>query len=221
MPPGSPSSWACSSSSSPSSRSWPSSSGCSSGAPGPGSSPAWPWLWPPPPGPWPGPTPPRSWPSSERFSWGGVFAAAVRPALAARREAAFAGLVLASLWLARSIDGLAVLRTRGLLETTIAHAVLTQETWGSFLIEESLPGLDRSEKEIVAFFKDPRPSQNTDLAHGLWAKTSVAKSNWHSSLEVRDAEGNTLSRFSLNVPKILGAPPTSSRPRTGPSCRTS
>ena len=138
---------------------------------------------------------------------GGVFAAAVRPALAARREAAFAGLVLASLWLARSIDGLAVLRTRGLLETTIAHAVLTQETWGSFLIEESLPGLDRSEREIVAFFKDPPPSQNTDFAHGLWAKTSVAKSNWHSSLEVRDAEGNTLSRFSLNVPKILGDPP--------------
>ncbi|MCU0244841.1 MAG: HAMP domain-containing histidine kinase, partial [Acidobacteria bacterium] len=30
---------------------------------------------------------------------------------------------------------------------------------------------------------------------------------WHSSLEVRDAEGNTLSRFSLNVPRILGDPP--------------
>ncbi|MCU0244620.1 MAG: hypothetical protein MUE80_07755, partial [Acidobacteria bacterium] len=134
----------------------------------------------------------------------GACVAAVRPALTARREAAFAGLVLASLWLARTADGLAVLRTRAVLETTVAHTVLTQEAWGGFLIEESLPGLDRSARDIAAFFKDPPPSRDTDFAHELWARTSVAKANWHSSLEVRDAEGNTLSRFSLNVPRILG-----------------
>ena len=137
----------------------------------------------------------------------GVCVAAVRPAWTARRETAFAGLVLASLWLARSADGLAVLRTRAVLETTVAHTVLTQEAWGGFLIEESLPGLDRSAKDIAAFFKDPPPARDTDFAHELWARTSVAKANWHSSLEVRDAEGNTLSRFSLNVPRILGDPP--------------
>ncbi|MCK7481935.1 MAG: hypothetical protein M0C28_35750 [Candidatus Moduliflexus flocculans] len=76
------------------------------------------------------------------------------------------------------------------------------------LPHRGVPARPRPQREeIVAFFKDPPPSQNTDFAHGLWAKTSVAKSNWHSSLEVRDAEGNTLSRFSLNVPKILGDPP--------------
>jgi signal transduction histidine kinase len=135
---------------------------------------------------------------------GWVLAAVVVPGLPRRREFWFAGLVLAALWLSRSIDGLAVSRTRSLLETTVAHTVQTQETWGNFLIEESLPGLDRSERQIVAFFKDPR---DPEFAHSLWEKSPVAKSNWYSSLEVRDAEGNTLSRFSLNVPKVLGGPP--------------
>ncbi|HSA96443.1 MAG TPA: hypothetical protein VLJ16_10345, partial [Acidobacteriota bacterium] len=119
-------------------------------------------------------------------------------------SALFAGLVLAALWLSRSADDLTALRNHRLVETTVAHAVLTQETWGNFLIEESLPVLDRSEQQIVAYFKDPR---DPDFAPGLWERTPVAKSNWYSSLELRDAEGNSLSRFSLNVPKVLGGPP--------------
>ena len=133
-----------------------------------------------------------------------VFAVAVVPRLSRRREVWVAGLVLASLWLARSVDGLTVVRTRRLLETTVAHTILTQETWANFLIEETLPGLDRSEARIVEYFTDP---QDGEFAHTLWEKSPVAQSNWYSSLEIRDAEGNTLSRFSLNVPKILGGPP--------------
>lgn len=133
-----------------------------------------------------------------------LFAVAAVPGLSRRREVWFAGLVLASLWMSRSIDGLTAVRTHRLLETTLTHTILTQETWGNFLIEESLPGLDRNERFIVSFFKDP---QNPEFAHSLWEKSPVAKFNWYSSLEVRDAEGNTLSRFSLNVPKILGGPP--------------
>jgi signal transduction histidine kinase len=90
------------------------------------------------------------------------------------------------------------------LETIVSHTILTQETWANFLIEETLPGLDRSESQIVAYFTDP---QDPEFAHTLWEKSPVAKSNWYSSLEIRDAEGNTLSRFSLNVPKVLGGPP--------------
>ena len=133
-----------------------------------------------------------------------LFAVAIVPGVSRRREFWFAGLILAALWMSRSVDGLTAVRTHRLLETTVAHTVLTQETWGNFLIEESLPGLDRSERQIVAFFKDP---QDPDFAHALWEKSPVAKSNWYSSLEVRDAEGNALSRFSLNVPKVLGGPP--------------
>ena len=134
----------------------------------------------------------------------GLVAIAVVPGLSRRREAWFAGLVLASLWMSLTVDGLSTARTRRLLETTVAHAVQTQETWGNFLIEESLPGLDRSREQIVAFFKDPR---DRELARTLWQRTPVAKSNWNSSLEIRDAEGGTLSRFSLNVPRGLGRPP--------------
>jgi signal transduction histidine kinase len=140
--------------------------------------------------------------SATLVAW--LFAVAAVPGFARRREVWFAGLFLAALWMARSLDGLTAGRIHGLLETTLTHTILTQETWGNFLIEESLPGLDRSERLIVAFFKDP---QNPDFAHTLWEKSPVAKTNWYSSLEVRDAEGNTLSRFSLNVPKILGGPP--------------
>jgi signal transduction histidine kinase len=141
--------------------------------------------------------------SAALIAW--LFAVAVVPGLSRRREVWFAGLVLAALWLSRSVDGLSVARTHRLLETTVAHTILTQETWGKFLIEESLPGLDRSERQIVAFFKDPRDGD--EFAHALWERTPVAKSNWYSSLELRDAEGSTLSRFSLNVPKVLGGPP--------------
>ena len=134
----------------------------------------------------------------------GLVAVAIVPGLSRRREAWFAGLVLASLWISLNVDGFSAARTRRLLETTVAHAVETQETWGNFLIEESLPGLDRSREQIVAFFKDPR---DRGLARTLWQRTPVAKSNWNSSLEIRDAEGGTLSRFSLNVPRGLGRPP--------------
>ena len=134
-----------------------------------------------------------------------VYAVVTVPGLSARPEVRLAGLVLAALWLSRSVDGLTAFRTHRLLETTVAHAVLSQETWGNFLVEESLPGLDRSERQIVAFFKDP--PQGPAFARGLWEGTAVARSNWNSSLELRDAEGSTLSRFALNVPKVLGGPP--------------
>ena len=140
--------------------------------------------------------------SAALIAW--IFAAAVLPRFAGRREFWVAGLILASLWLARSVEGLTVARTHGLIETTIAHAIQSQENWGNFMIQESLPGLDQSESEIVAFLGDPK---DTDLAYRLWEKTPLAKSNWYSSLEIRDAEGTTQSRFSLNVPRALGTTP--------------
>ncbi|HOW86522.1 MAG TPA: ATP-binding protein [Candidatus Aminicenantes bacterium] len=134
-----------------------------------------------------------------------VFAVAVRPALARRREVWLAGLVIASLWLARSVDGLDVIRTRRLLETTVAHTVQSQAGWARFLIEESLPVLDRNEARLSAYLKDPKDKET--LAQDLWEGTPVARANWYSSLEIRDAEGELYSRFSLNVPKFLGGAP--------------
>ena len=137
---------------------------------------------------------------------GWLYTVSAVPGLSRRREIWVAGLIVASLWLARSVDGLTVDRTHRLIETTVAHAIRTQENWGNFLIQESWPGLDRREKQILEFFKD-YPPQDSEFAHGLWKETPVAKSNWYSCLEVRDAEGTTVSRFSLNVPRFLGAAP--------------
>ncbi len=135
----------------------------------------------------------------------GVFAASAMPGLARRREIWAAGLFLAALWLARSVDGLSVLRTRSLLETTVAHTVQSQANWAKFLIEESLPVLDGNESRLIAFLKDPRDGGT--LAREIWEGTPVARSNWYSSLEIRDVEGGLTSRFSLNVPKFLGGAP--------------
>ena len=135
---------------------------------------------------------------------GWLFVVAVLPKAGRKREVWFVGLVLGALWISGTLDGLTAGRTRRLLETTVAQTILTQNAWGNFLMEESFPGLDRSERQIIAYFKDP---EDPDFAHTLWEKSPVAKSNWYSSLEIRDAEGNTLSRFSLNVPKVLGGPP--------------
>jgi signal transduction histidine kinase len=138
------------------------------------------------------------------LSW--VFAMAAFRGFASRREAAVLGLVLAALWTSSALGRLTSLRTKALIETTLKRAILGQEAWGNFLMEQSFADLDRNARSITAFFKNPPPSPN-DFAHALWQRTPVAKSNWYSSLDLRDAEGNSLSWFSLNVPKYYIRPP--------------
>jgi len=140
--------------------------------------------------------------SGALIAW--LFVVAVFPDVTRKREVWVAGLIISALWMARSVDGPTNARTRRLIETTIAHTIRSQAHWARFLIEESLPIVDRNETEIVGFFRNPR---DREFARSLWGETAVAKSNWYSSLEVRDVEGNTLSRFSLNVPTFLGSAP--------------
>jgi signal transduction histidine kinase len=133
-----------------------------------------------------------------------LFAVAFAPEFGRRREAFFLGLLAAALWMSWSLDGLTALRTRSLIETTLKRTILSQEAWAEVLMEQSFPEIDRSQRSIIAFFKNPTDS---GFAHALWEKSLVAKFNWYSCLELRDAEGNLLSRFSLNFPKFLGRPP--------------
>jgi signal transduction histidine kinase len=143
------------------------------------------------------------------LSW--VFAIAAMPQLLRRREFIILGLLLAALWTSRSLDGLTSLRTRSLLETTLKRAILSQGAWGDFLMEQSFPDLDRNQRAIVSYLKNPF---DPNFAHSLWQKSLVAKFNWYSSLELRDAEGNSLSWFSLNVPKYYIKPPELERSGT-------
>jgi signal transduction histidine kinase len=133
-----------------------------------------------------------------------IFVVASMPGLARRREVAFLGLLAAALWMSWSLDSLTSLRTRTLIETTLRRTILSQESWGEVLLEQSFPELDRNQRSVLAFFRNPL---DTGYAHILWEKSLVAKFNWYSSLELRDAEGNLLSRFSLNFPKFYGRPP--------------
>ncbi len=126
------------------------------------------------------------------------------PSRILRREALFFGLILIALFLARTIEGQSALRVRNLLETSLRQTILSQQIWGNFLLEQSFGDLDRRQKDLAAYFKNPA---FPDFAHSLWEDTPVAKFNWYSSLELRDGEGNVLTRFSLNVPKPFGGSP--------------
>jgi signal transduction histidine kinase len=143
------------------------------------------------------------------LSW--LFAVAAFPGFARRREAAVLGLVLAALWASRVLDLQTTLRTKNLMATTLKRTILGQEAWGDFLMEQSFADLDRNARSITAYFKNPA---DPGFAHALWQGTPVAKSNWYSSLDLRDAEGNSLSWFSLNVPKYYIKPPQLERSGT-------
>jgi signal transduction histidine kinase len=143
------------------------------------------------------------------LSW--VFALASMAELLRRREFLILGLLLAALWTSRSLDALTALRTRSLIETTLKRVILSQGAWGDFLMEQSFPDLDRNQRSIVSYLKNPA---DPNFAHSLWQKSLVAKFNWYSSLELRDAEGNSLSWFSLNVPKYYIKPPELERSGT-------
>jgi signal transduction histidine kinase len=92
-------------------------------------------------------------------------------------------------------------KSRGLAERFLKDDVLSLEPWARFLLEESFPELDREAKSITGFLQAREGTSN--LARELWNKTLLAKFNWYSSLEVLTPDGEILSRFSLNIPKIF------------------
>jgi signal transduction histidine kinase len=90
-------------------------------------------------------------------------------------------------------------RDRALMEGLVRNVITTQEDWAAFFTSESLPELDRRQREILAFFRNP---EARDFAHGLWERTLLAKFNWYSGIEILDADGASLSSFALNIPRI-------------------
>jgi signal transduction histidine kinase len=88
---------------------------------------------------------------------------------------------------------------RSLVQNFLRNTILAQEDWADFLIQQSLPEIDKRQPVILSFLRDPGPSP---LARSLWESTLAAKFNWYSILEVSDPEGEILSRFSLNIPQL-------------------
>lgn len=89
---------------------------------------------------------------------------------------------------------------RSLVYDFLRETILSQQDWAEFLVRQSFPEFERRKESVMSLLRNPYP---TDLARSLWEKTLAAKFNWYSSLEILDEEGDIISRFSLNVPKIF------------------
>lgn len=134
---------------------------------------------------------------------GAVLVLAASPVALKRHDVRALAALAAVLFLSRILDQATALRVRGLIQGLLRTSILSQEQWGDFLLRESFPEIERRKKALAAYFGDPR---GEDFARGLWEQTLAATFNWYSSLEVLDAEGNILSRFSLNIPRAYGLP---------------
>lgn len=125
---------------------------------------------------------------------------AQNPNLLKKKEILLSILLLAVLLVYPSIHWTFAQKSRRITQNFLQNIVKSQETWGTYLIVNSLPEIERRSETITAFFQNPEPY---DLAQTLWEETLVARFNWYSSLELLNPEGAILSRFSLNVPELF------------------
>jgi signal transduction histidine kinase len=90
-------------------------------------------------------------------------------------------------------------RLGSLVQNFLRNTILSQEDWADFIIQQSLPEIEKRNTFILSFLQNPDPSP---FARSLWESTLAAKFNWYSILEVLDAEGGVISRFSLNISQL-------------------
>lgn len=128
-----------------------------------------------------------------------IFIFAYFPKVMRKKEVLFSAFLLIILFIFFSVHYSSSNRNRSLLQDSLQDIIKSQENWGTFLINQSLPEIDKKNESIESFFNISEPA---DLAHSLWERTLIAKFNWYSSLEMLSPEGIVLSRFSLNVPEL-------------------
>ncbi len=90
-----------------------------------------------------------------------------------------------------------------LTESYLRNSIISLENWAQYLLQESLPSIDNEKEAILDCLL--KGDQN-DLAAYLWRKTSLARWNWYSSLEISRPNGEVLSRYSLNLPFFFRTP---------------
>jgi signal transduction histidine kinase len=127
-----------------------------------------------------------------------IFTIAFFPKVIKRKVVLFSAFLLGILFIYSSLHYSSSSRNRSLIENSLQNIINSQEPWGIFLLNQSLPEIDKKRESIVSFLKSSEPY---DLAHALWRRTLIAKFNWYSSLEILNPEEVILSRFSLNVPQ--------------------
>jgi len=116
-----------------------------------------------------------------------------------RRWPLFALIFLAALINSAELHIHSSARLASLVQNFLRSTIVAQEDWADFIIQQSLPEIEKRRPFIISFLENPDPSP---LAQSLWESTLAAKFNWYSILEVLDAEGGALSRFSLNISQL-------------------
>jgi hypothetical protein len=122
-----------------------------------------------------------------------------RSVLSMRRGVILALVFLAALLNSAELHLRSSARLESLVQNFLRPTILSQEDWADFIIQQSLPEVEKRQPFIVSFLRQP---DSSPLAESLWQSTLAAKFNWYSILEVLDAEGGVLSRFSLNISQL-------------------
>jgi len=126
--------------------------------------------------------------------------AASEPARFRKKEVIFAALLLAGLFNSVLLRAESDFRLRSLFQNFLHETIISQEKWADFFLRQSILSLERKDDAIRAFLESPMPGS---LARSLWEDTLAARFNWYSTLEILDADGEILSRFSLNIPQLF------------------
>jgi signal transduction histidine kinase len=129
-----------------------------------------------------------------------IFLFAHTPALIRKKEILFSAFFLAIFLVYPTINQIFTHKSKLITQNFIQNIIKSQETWGVYLIENSLQEIEKKAEPIADFFQNPDPY---NLAQILWEETLIAKFNWYSSLELLSPEGVIRSRFSLNVPELF------------------
>jgi signal transduction histidine kinase len=128
--------------------------------------------------------------------WLGFF-----PSMLLRKRMLFGSLFLSVLVIYVALDHHSDARKKFLTQNFLKTIITTQADWARFFLEESFPQIEKQNRLIVSFLRAPQLDDS--LARSLWEKTSPAKFNWYSSLEILNDRGDILSYFSLNIPRIF------------------
>jgi len=121
------------------------------------------------------------------------------PGMMRKKGGIFISLFSITLFIYLSLHSFTFDRNHSLVENSLKNKIKSEENWGIFLLKQSLFEIDKKEESILSFLKSSSP---LNMAQSLWQKSLISEFNWYSSLEILSPEGETLSRFSLNVPEF-------------------
>jgi signal transduction histidine kinase len=106
-------------------------------------------------------------------------------------------LVVLTLFIYLNIHFLENEKKQKIANNVLAPIILELEEKANSILKESIMKLEKEEKLIIEFFKNPKMD---NLSFYLWKKTPLSNYNWNSGIEMLNEEGKEIARFSFNLP---------------------